>query len=97
MNRRDLLKTATVMAAGLMTAQAASGGKALAAQETPQKAQLDPAPAAAKSALKYQEVMKNAAGDALSRLPGVPGMRWSGLRGRGARHGRSPVRLFIQK
>lgn len=60
MNRRDLLKTATVMAAGLMTAQAASGGKALAAQETPQKAQLDPAPAAAKSALKYQEVMKNA-------------------------------------
>lgn len=60
MNRRDLLKTATVMAAGLMTAQAASGGKALAAQETPQKAQLDAAPAAAKSALKYQEVMKNA-------------------------------------
>jgi 4-hydroxymandelate oxidase len=60
MNRRDLLKTASVMAAGLITAQAASAGKALAAQETPQKAQPDSASAAAKSPLKYQDVMKNA-------------------------------------
>jgi isopentenyl diphosphate isomerase/L-lactate dehydrogenase-like FMN-dependent dehydrogenase len=56
--RRDLLKTVTAAAAGLITVKAASEGMALAAQETPQKAQ--PAPAAAKSPLKYADVMKKA-------------------------------------
>ena len=60
MNRRDLLKTATAVAAGLMTVHAASEVKVAAAQETPQKAQPAPALGAAKSPLKYADVMKKA-------------------------------------
>ena len=60
MNRRDLLKTATAVAAGLMTVHAASEVKVAAAQETSQKAQPAPAPGAAKSPLKYADVMKKA-------------------------------------
>jgi isopentenyl diphosphate isomerase/L-lactate dehydrogenase-like FMN-dependent dehydrogenase len=57
MKRRDLLKTVTVTAAGIMAVKAASEGIA-SAQETPQKA--PPAPASAKSSLKYADVMKKA-------------------------------------
>lgn len=60
MNRRDLLKTATAMAAGLMTVQVASEGKVFAAEAPSEKAQQAPAPPAAKSPLKYPDVMKNA-------------------------------------
>ena len=97
MNRRDLLKTATAVAAGLMTVHAASEVKGAGCPGNPAKGSTSPCSWRCQITLEIRRCYEKSPGDALSLLQGVSGMRWRGLRRRGAWFRRSPVWLFFQE